>query len=163
MFKKRVIDWKLQKNYKAAEREAVARVVKHYKNHGNPIPTILLRGQPVKMHRIQRHCNIGQSITGTFESAEYFDSSVLENDARQIQPRGLPVKYNKEMYLMDGIRTSPDNLLNITALFSSPLRHLSPPDELKYAEVVIFQTNTFYERFAQSEIDPELKVNTALT
>jgi len=161
MFKKRVIDWKLQKNYKAAEREAVARVVKQYKNHGNPIPTILLSGQPVKMHRIQRHCNIGQSITGTFESAGSFDSNVIENDARQIQPRGLPMKYNKDMYLMDDMRTSLDNLPNIATLFARPFRHLSPPDELKHAEIVIFQTNTFYERFAQSEVTPEMKGNIA--
>jgi hypothetical protein len=158
MFKKRVIDWNLNKNYKAAEREAVARVVEQYRNHGDPIPPILLRGQPVKMHRIQRHCKIGQSVTGLFASAGPFDSSVLENDHGQIQPGGSTAEYNKKMYPMDDMRITADNRQNMTAaLFAIPLRQLSPPDELKHAEVIAFQTNIYYEWITQPWVASEMK------
>jgi hypothetical protein len=149
MFKKRVVDWKLNKNYKAAERDAVARIVEQYRNQGNPTPTILVRDQPVKMHRIQRHCKIGRPLTSPFGSAGSFHSSVLNNDAGQIQPRGLIIEYDKEVNPMDERRTRKANIPENTFLFAIPLRHLSPPDELKYAEMVLFQT-IFYEWYAQS-------------
>ncbi|KAH6671171.1 hypothetical protein B0J14DRAFT_656155 [Halenospora varia] len=162
MFKRRVTDWKLNKNYKAAEREAIARVVERYRNHGDPTPTILVRGQPVKMHRIQRHCKIGQSLTSPFGSAGSFDSSVLNNDARQIHSGGLTMEYDKEMNLMDDMRTQKGNLPKMAGLFKIPLRQLSPPDELKHAEIVIYQTNVFYESYAQSMVTGEIKGNGAL-
>jgi hypothetical protein len=77
MFKKRVIDWNLNKNYKATERKTIARVVEQYRKHGDPIPPIMLRGQPVKMHRIQRHCKMRQSVSGLFESAGSFEFNIL--------------------------------------------------------------------------------------
>lgn len=159
MFKRRIIDWKLNKNYKSAEREAVAQVVERYKECGQPTPPILLHGQPVKMHRIQRHCKIGRSVTDPFGSTRHFDSSVLENHNGQVQPGGRIGERNKEIYLTDDVKMTSDNLQKMAALFTVSLRQLSPPHELKHAEFVIFQTNTFYEWFAQSEITPEMKGN----
>jgi hypothetical protein len=162
MFKKRVTDWKLNKNYKSAERKAVARVVEQYKNHGDPVPTILVHGQPVKMHRIQRHCKIGQLLTRPFRSAGYFDSSVLNSDAVQIRSGGLCMEYDEEMDLMGIVRRQEGNLPNMTSLFATPMRHLSPPDELKHVEVVLFQTKIFYEWYTQSIITQGMEGNGAL-
>lgn len=162
MFKKRVIDWELNKNYKSAEREAVARVVERCKSRGDPIPPILLHGQPVKMHRIQRHCNIGQSVTGPFGSARSIDSSDLANHNGRAQPGGLAAGYNKETHLTDEMRMTADNLQKLVAQFAIPLRQLSPPHELKHVEFVILQTNTYYEWFAQSQITRQMEDNTAL-
>lgn len=159
MFKKRIVDWKLNKNYKATERKAVARVIEQYKNRGDPIPSILIRGQLVKMHRIQRHCKIGLSVAGPFKSAESFDSSVLEKDAGQIQPGGHTAELNKDIYLIDDARIPADYLQKMATLFTIPLRQLSPPDELKHSEFVVFQTNTFYELFAQSIVTAEMESN----
>ncbi|KAE8451744.1 hypothetical protein EG329_003201 [Mollisiaceae sp. DMI_Dod_QoI] len=162
MFKRKVTDWNLNKNYKAAEREAIAREVERYRSKGDPIPTILVRGQPLKMHRIQRHCKIGQLFTTPFRSARSFDSGALNNNARQIRSDGFIAEYDEETNLVDNMRDREGNLPEMMALFATPLRQLSQPGELKHAEFVLYQTNIFYETYAKSMARGEMTSNTAM-
>jgi hypothetical protein len=59
---------------------------------------------------------------------------------------------------MGDMRITADNLQKMTAaLFAISLRQPSPPDELKHAEAIIFQTNIYYEGITQPRIAPEMK------
>ena len=57
MYKKRIKDWKLGKNFKALEKEEILRLVEANKQSGIDLGDPMLNGRTVKMHVIERHRN----------------------------------------------------------------------------------------------------------
>jgi hypothetical protein len=56
MYKTRVAHWGFMKNYKAAEKERLARLFKAHRESGEGIPQLTLRNRVAKMSRVRRFC-----------------------------------------------------------------------------------------------------------
>lgn len=56
MYKSRLTQWKIRKNYTAREKHAVATKMEHYRRQRLPLPDLELHGRPVKLDRIRRFC-----------------------------------------------------------------------------------------------------------
>src|ERR1700730_1709769 len=56
MYKTKITQWGLKKNYTAAEKEHLARVFKGHHDSGKGIPPLTLRNRPAKLDRIRRFC-----------------------------------------------------------------------------------------------------------
>jgi hypothetical protein len=54
MYKKRIAQWGLYKNYKAAEKEQIAAISKAYQDRGRNAPLLTVRGRPAKLERVRR-------------------------------------------------------------------------------------------------------------
>ena len=55
MYKTKINQWGLRKNYKAKEKEHLLRVFKNNRDIGNGMPRLTLRNRPMKLHRLRRH------------------------------------------------------------------------------------------------------------
>lgn len=67
MFKRRIADWKIHKNYKAKDKENLARRVKAYVDAGHDIQSISFHGRPVKLDRVKRHCRTDKRFAQLWE------------------------------------------------------------------------------------------------
>jgi tetratricopeptide (TPR) repeat protein len=56
MYKTKITQWGLLKNYKASEKEHLVRVAKAHHDSGQAIPRLVLRNRPAKIDRIRRFC-----------------------------------------------------------------------------------------------------------
>src|ERR1700753_1570818 len=67
MFKRRIAEWKIQKNYKAKEKELLAKRVKDYVEAGGDVKSMSFRGRPVKLDRVKRHYRSDKRFTQVWE------------------------------------------------------------------------------------------------
>ena len=71
MYNTKLKQWGLLKNYKAGEKEQLARVVKAHRDAGKATPQLTLGNRPAKMDRIRRFCKqqkILEEICSTIQS-----------------------------------------------------------------------------------------------
>jgi hypothetical protein len=105
------------------------------------------------MHRIRRHCRIGQSVTGPIDSAGLLGSRTREHLPKEMQAEEITAEFDRSMHPMEDnhdARLLADDIPYMAALFSIPSLQILPPDELKYVEIILFQTKILYESYAQS-------------
>lgn len=139
MFKQRVTDWDLNKNYKAKERKDLAQIVKYYQETGEEPPkNILIRGQPVKMHKIRRDARDHQLSPRRRAELQELDKSIKTITAHEV---------------------SLEDLRKRMVLSSTPIPPLSTPAPLKYTETVLLQTKFFYDSFVRQDLLPGPKEN----
>jgi tetratricopeptide (TPR) repeat protein len=132
MFKQRIKDWGLGKNYTAAERKDLAQIVKYYEGIGENCPKeLLVRGQPVKAHRIQR------------DSKKIRLSHMQLSELRQLD-QDLKSTGNSQVALED--------LRKRLALSSIPVRPLATPPSHRYPEILLLQTKLYSESYIQLAI-----------
>jgi hypothetical protein len=55
MFKKRIDEWQLHKNAKAAEKEAILRSMKQHEKLGVDLGQPMLKGKVLELHRLERY------------------------------------------------------------------------------------------------------------
>ncbi|KAK5214130.1 hypothetical protein LTR41_000322 [Exophiala xenobiotica] len=67
MYKRRITDWKIHKNYKAKEKEILARRVKACVDAGNDVRSISFHGRPLKLDRVKRHCRSDKILARLWE------------------------------------------------------------------------------------------------
>ncbi|KAE9369776.1 hypothetical protein N431DRAFT_560526 [Stipitochalara longipes BDJ] len=83
MFKHRIKEWRLNKNYTAAERKHLAQIIKDCEEMDETCSNeLLIQGQPVKAHRIQRD---KMKLTGNSQIA-------LEDLRKRLALSSMPVK-----------------------------------------------------------------------
>jgi hypothetical protein len=56
MYKTKIKQWGLMKNYKASEKEQLARIVKARRDSGKDIHPLTLRNRVARMDRVRRFC-----------------------------------------------------------------------------------------------------------
>src|ERR1700761_5472880 len=56
MYKTKFNQWGLMKNYKASEKEQLARIIKAHRDSGKDIPPLTLKNRAAKMDRVRRFC-----------------------------------------------------------------------------------------------------------
>jgi hypothetical protein len=152
MFKTRITRWKLNKNYKAAERIAVAQIIRSHKTKGCTSPQVLLHGRPVKMHRVQRHCRT--RIYSPRPSSDDHVLSLTEDDKRcQVRCTCCESDIRQDEGCQARIMLS--DVQKQVFLASKPQPPLPVPTELKNAELILYQTNVFY----RSYFNPSCNIN----
>jgi hypothetical protein len=137
MFKQRVKDWDLHKNYKAAERKELAQiitVVKYHEVMGETQPRkVLLRGQPVKMHKLRRDIRSQNLST-----------------RRLLELRDLA----QGIKSMPGQEVSVEDLRKRLVRSSSPASPLTTPPQLKNTELFLLYTDIFYKSVTVDSFPP---------
>jgi len=134
MYKRRINNWKLNKNYKADEKKEVVCIIKQCKKARQPCPTILHMGRPVKIHKVRRHYRLGS----------------LSPVPQMVQPTGsISCDYGSrsvETSLSD-FEVSTGGIQNYIALSSDPGRLLATPAELRQAELLLLQVTHLYDLY----------------
>jgi hypothetical protein len=125
MYKRRIHNWKLNKNYKANEKKEVVHIVKQYKKARQPCPPILHMGRPVKMHKVQRNFRLGS----------------LSPVPQMVRPTGS-ISYDC------GSRNVLTSLGDV-ALSSEPGRLLSKDTELRQTEFLLLQISHLYDLYLE--------------
>ena len=69
MYKTQIPHWGLGKNYKASEKEHIALVLKDSDETGRATALLKIRGRPVQLHRVRRHCKKQGSLPAVFNNA----------------------------------------------------------------------------------------------
>jgi hypothetical protein len=67
MFKRRITEWRVHKNYKAKDKELLAKHVKACVDAGQDVQNISFRGRPVKIDRVKRHYKTDKRFTRLWE------------------------------------------------------------------------------------------------
>ncbi|EXJ89082.1 hypothetical protein A1O3_02146 [Capronia epimyces CBS 606.96] len=67
MYKRRIAEWKIRKNYKAKEKEILATRVKACVDAGRDVQSISYRGRPLKLDRVKRHCRTDKRFAQLWE------------------------------------------------------------------------------------------------
>ncbi|KIW96099.1 uncharacterized protein Z519_03166 [Cladophialophora bantiana CBS 173.52] len=80
MFKRRITEWKIHKNYKAKDKELLAKRVKAYVDAGHDIQSISFRGRPLKLDRVKRHCRSDKRFTQLWEQLSQSPESISLGD-----------------------------------------------------------------------------------
>ncbi|KIX96356.1 uncharacterized protein Z520_08134 [Fonsecaea multimorphosa CBS 102226] len=80
MFKRRITEWKIHKNYKAKDKELLAKRVKEYVDAGHDIQSISFRGRPLKLDRVKRHYRSDKRFTQLWEQLSQSPESVSVGD-----------------------------------------------------------------------------------
>jgi hypothetical protein len=90
MYKRRITDWKIHKNYKAKEKEFLARRVKACVDAGNDVQSISFHGRPLKLDRVKRHCRNDKILARLWEhlsqSPELDEDVVIKGGSSPITP-----------------------------------------------------------------------------
>jgi hypothetical protein len=156
MFKTRITRWKLNKNYKAAERIAVAQIIRSHKTKRCTSPQVLLHGRPVKMHRVQRHCRT--RIYSPGPSSNDHVLSLTEDDKRcQVRCTCCESDIRQDEGYQARIMLS--GVQKQVVLASKPQPPLPVPTELKNIELILHQTNVFYRSYCQVQTSRNLSRN----
>src|SRR5271156_773599 len=70
MYNRRIKDWKIMKNYKRKEKDAVCCALQKRTQAGKISHHVTIRDQPVKFHRILRHMKDSANGTGMQDSGD---------------------------------------------------------------------------------------------
>src|SRR6266513_4469729 len=62
MYKTKITQGGLMKNYKASEKEHLARIAKAYRDSGRSVPPLHVRNRPAKLSRVRRYCKQQQIL-----------------------------------------------------------------------------------------------------
>jgi hypothetical protein len=81
MFKRRIANWKIHKNYKAKEKELLAKRVKACVEAGQDVHSILLRGRPVKLDRVKRQYRSDKRFTQVWDQLSESPTDISVEDA----------------------------------------------------------------------------------
>src|ERR1700753_1592764 len=83
MYKKRIKEWRINKNYKREEKDAVSRALQRRTQAGKVSHQVMIRNQPVKFQRILRH--LKASAGATIGHGSDADSGSLESSEVEVR------------------------------------------------------------------------------
>ncbi|EXJ64037.1 hypothetical protein A1O7_00372 [Cladophialophora yegresii CBS 114405] len=81
MFKRRIAEWKIHKNYKAKEKELLAKRVKACVEAGHDVHSISFRGRPLKLDRVKRHYRSDKRFTRVWEQLSQSPDEICVEEA----------------------------------------------------------------------------------
>lgn len=145
MYKRRISEWKIGKNYKARDKELLAQRVKAYVDAGRDVQSLSFRGRPVKLDRVKRHfrrtnkklvelCN---QVTQSPEDISSADAAtVMEDTPSTTTPPSLtparkdPSPDHPDLQMVDAVRPNSVSLdINVR-----------PPTDLHTMHAALFHT-----------------------
>jgi hypothetical protein len=137
MYKKRIKEWKIMKNYKREEKDTVSRALQRRTQAGKVSHQVMIRNQPVKVQRILRHWKasartaIGRNSSSPRSSSEGSEIEVRTPDAESIV-------LDESTY-----RNFQADLLR--RLSPGPGRPIFTHDDLGIAEILCWESVGYFE------------------
>lgn len=77
MYKTQLTKWDLRKNYKATEKDRLARVIKNRRDTGRSVQQLSIRNRPAELHRVRRHCRNKNILKEIWEVLPAKPSSIV--------------------------------------------------------------------------------------
>jgi tetratricopeptide (TPR) repeat protein len=151
MYKTKITQWGLMKNYKAAEKEHLARIVKAHRESGEGTPLLTLRNRAAKMSRVRRFCKqqkileeICDALPTESSSNKEIPSSTEESPPRSTATTGVLVS------ALQGVQTSlVPSVPTLTKISFNPERPFSTASKDGRIELILLQMKIYFEyRFA---------------
>jgi len=139
MYKKRIKEWKINKNYKREEKDAVSRALQRRTQAGKVSHQIMIRNQPVKVQRILRH--LKASAGATIGHGLDVSSGSLENSEVEVRTP------DAESFVLDEPtnRHFQADLRRRLSLSPGPSRPIFTHDDLGSAEVLCWESVKYFE------------------
>jgi hypothetical protein len=141
MFKRRIADWKIHKNYKAKEKELLAKRVKACVEAGHDVHSISFRGRPLKLDRVKRQYRSDKRFTQVWEQISQSPDEICVEEAAVKEESPSTNTTTSKAFLEPS--ASPEcptthvrdnggrDLATVTVL---------PPTDLYNTEIVLFHT-----------------------
>ena len=141
MYKTKIREWQLQKNYKSTEKQAVLNFLGRLEPTASDVK-IQIRGRPAKMHRIFRYSKArgivrADAAQGTF-SNKGVDLTVYETRQRLVK---LLQHHNKITTALTG------DTIRSFYLPAGPLWSLAKPQDMEDAEAVFFEASNYFRAY----------------
>jgi hypothetical protein len=139
MYKKRIKEWKINKNYKREEKDAVSRALQRRTQAGKVNHQVMIRNQPVKFQRILRHlkASAGAAIGhGSDASSDSLESSEVEVRTPDAESFVLDEPTNRHFQA---------DLRRRLSLPPGPSRPIFTHDELGSAEILCWESVGYFE------------------
>lgn len=131
MYKTRIREWHLQRNYKAQEKQAVLDVLKRVELSATSRICFEIRGRPVKMDRIFRYSRVSGRA-----------------DADKVAPSHLALGTKQRKTQISELYDTSTREQLIHALSPPvPLFSLSAPQDLQGAEIIMYETAQYYRSY----------------
>ena len=165
MYSTRIKQWKINKNYRAQDKEALATRIAQAHREKRPIDNITYHDRPIKVDRILRHFNTKRRkqriLPVTFhEEQQIFESS---SDSSE-DPSGEldSIRSGEASTANTSLATTPRRLQggskkagHRTQVPASPtpVKPLKPPIDGAHVELILHQTKNFYDVMTSIHID----------
>jgi tetratricopeptide (TPR) repeat protein len=154
MYKKRVNEWNVRKNYKREEKDAVCRALKRRSLAGKVHHQVMIRNQPAKVGRILKHIqNSGAQIDA---QAWGCPSMSTEDDGIEVRtPDGVSILDDQS-----NLNDSGCHLLRRLSVTPGPYRPILTHDDLGKAEILCLEGVRYFETLllANTYTQPELSL-----
>lgn len=148
MYKTKITQWGLKKNYTAAEKEHLARVFKGHHDSGTGIPPLTLRNRPAKLDRIRRFCKqekIFEEIYDALQSDTPYKENVNSSAKALAGTRGAATA-QVICAAVNGVQNS--SLSSVQSLRQTPLdpeRPFSTTSNIGRIELILLQTKIYHQ------------------
>lgn len=148
MYKTKITQWKLKKNYTAAEKEQLARDFKAHRDSGKGISPLTLRNRPAKLDRIRRFCK-QEKILEEICDALQSDSPYMEN----VNSSAKALAGNRGAATAQVIRAAVNGVQNsssfsaqgLTQALFDPERPFSTTSSIGRIELILLQTKIYHQ------------------
>jgi hypothetical protein len=141
MFKRRISEWKIRKNYKSKEKEILAGRVKACVDAGQDVQSLSFYGRPVKLDRLRRHCRKDRRLAPLWDHLSHCPDAISTAET--------PVKEDSRS--TSATRwTTPLRGSSASSRLSGPLldrdsagalcQNIRPPNDLYYLQSTLFHT-----------------------
>jgi hypothetical protein len=158
MYKKKIAQWGYLKNYKAADKEHLARVFKSHQNSGEGIPQLSLRNRAVKMNRVRRFCMQKKIHKEIYDAIPTVSASKTKIALSTDLPPGR--RTTTKSALRSAVPVAKSSNLSSesdsTEDLFDPERPFSTASKDGRVELVLFQTKAYH----QSRFGPPVKSKT---
>jgi hypothetical protein len=139
MYKKRITEWKLNKNYKRKEKDAVSRALQRRTQAGKISHQVMIRNQPVKFQRILRHLKASAEVTTGHSSDATSDClECSEVEVRTPDAESFVLNEPTNRHLQADLRRR-------LSLSPEPSRPLFTHDDLGSAEILCWESVGYFE------------------
>jgi hypothetical protein len=158
MYKTKITQWKLKKNYTAAEKEQLARDFKAHRDSGKGIPPLTLRNRPAKLDRIRRFCKqekILEEICNALQSDSPYKENVNSSAKALVGNRGAATAQVIRAAVNGAQSSSSSSAQGLTQTLFDPERPFSTTSSIGRIELILLQTKVYHQSLFGSGTPPD--------
>ena len=158
MYKTKIAQWDLKKNYKASEKEQLARIAKAHHDSGQGIPTLTLRNRAAKMARVRRFCKQEKILEEICDDLPKESSSAAKAPCSTENSPARRAKATTAGVIAAAIQSvhhsSLSSMPGFTRRSFDPERPFSTASKDGRIELILWQTKIYYESRFASTVGP---------
>lgn len=147
MYKTRIKEWHLEKNYKASEKQAVLNLMEEVEPSVAGDINIEIRGRPVKMHRIFRYCKARGTMRANANQGIFLGPNSGDSQAQDLT-RNLTQQTRTIWQHQEGPTAALKG--NLISSFRAPERPCWPlptTQEVEGAEQTLFEVSHYFRAY----------------